>query len=77
MILESYESAIKRGATILGEVLGYGFSSNGDHISVPNVDGPKRSLQMAIQDAGIDIQEIKYVNIYSVIKMEMLELIDI
>lgn len=65
VILESYESAIKRGATILGEVVGYGFSSNGDHISVPNVDGPKRSLQMAIKDAGIDIQEIKYVNAHA------------
>lgn len=65
VILESYESAIKRGATILGEVVGYGFSSNGDHISVPNIDGPKRSLQMAIKDAGIDIQEIKYVNAHA------------
>lgn len=65
VVLESYESAIKRGATILGEVVGYGFSSNGDHISVPNVDGPKRSLQMAIKDAGIDIQEIKYVNAHA------------
>lgn len=65
VILESYESAVKRGATILAEVVGYGFSSNGDHISVPNVDGPKRSLQMAIRDAGIDIQEIKYVNAHA------------
>ena len=65
VVLESYESAIKRGATILGEVVGYGFSSNGDHISVPNVDGPKRSLQMAIKDAGIDIKEILYVNAHA------------
>ena len=65
VILESYESAVKRGATILAEVIGYGFSSNGDHISVPNVDGPKRSLQMAIRDAGIDIEEIKYVNAHA------------
>ena len=65
VILESYESAIKRGATILGEVIGYGFSSNGDHISVPNVDGPKRSLQMAIRDAKIDIKEISYVNAHA------------
>ncbi len=65
IILESYESAVKRGATILAEVIGYGFSSNGDHISVPNVDGPKRSLMMAIRDAGIDISDIKYVNAHA------------
>lgn len=65
VILESYESAVKRGATILGEVIGYGFSSNGDHISVPNVDGPKRSLQMAIRDAGVALEEIKYVNAHA------------
>lgn len=65
IVLESYESAVKRGATILAEVIGYGFSSNGDHISVPNVDGPKRSLMMAIRDAGIDISNIKYVNAHA------------
>ena len=65
IVLESYESAVKRGATILAEVIGYGFSSNGDHISVPNVDGPKRSLMMAIRDAGLDISEMKYVNAHA------------
>lgn len=39
VIIESYESAKRRGANILAEVVGYGFSSNGEHISVPNVDG--------------------------------------
>ena len=57
LVLESYESAVRRGATILAEVIGYGFSSNGDHISVPNVDGPRRSLQMAINDAGIPLKK--------------------
>ena len=65
IVLESYESAVKRGATILAEVIGYGFSSNGDHNSVPNVDGPKRSLMMAIRDAGSDISDIKYVNAHA------------
>lgn len=65
VILESYESAVKRGATILAEVIGYGFSSNGEHISVPNVDGPKRSLQMAIRDANLDLTDIKYVNAHA------------
>lgn len=65
VILESYDSAVRRGATILAEVIGYGFSSNGDHISVPNVDGPKRSLLMAIRDANIDMTDIKYVNAHA------------
>ena len=65
VIIESYESAVKRGANIIAEVIGYGFSSNGDHISVPNVDGPSRSLRMAIKDAGIDISEIGYVNAHA------------
>ena len=65
LVLESYESAVKRGATILAEVIGYGFSSNGDHISVPNVDGPRRSLQMAVKDAGIPLEEIAYINAHA------------
>ena len=65
VIIESYESAVKRGAPILAEILSYGFSSNGDHISVPNVDGPSRSLQMAIKQAGININEIGYINAHA------------
>lgn len=65
LILESYESAVKRGANILAEVKSYGFSSNGDHISVPNVDGPKRSILMAIRNSGLSIDEIKYVNAHA------------
>ncbi len=65
VIIESYESAVKRGAPILAEVLGYGFSSNGDHISVPNVDGPARSLSMAIKLSGISINDIGYINAHA------------
>ena len=65
VILESYESAVKRGATIIAEVAGYGFSSNGDHISVPNIDGPKRSLEMAIKDSGLKLSDIGYVNAHA------------
>lgn len=65
VILEDYESAVKRGAPIIAEVLGYGFSSNGDHISVPNVDGPARSLEMAIRRAGIQKNEIGYINAHA------------
>jgi 3-oxoacyl-[acyl-carrier-protein] synthase-1 len=65
VVIESYDSAIRRGAPILAEICGYGFSSNGDHISVPNVDGPSRSLHMAIRDAGINIRDIGYINAHA------------
>ena len=65
VILESLESAIKRGATILGEVIGYGFSSNGAHISNPTVEGPVRSLSMALNDAGLNAAEIDYINAHA------------
>jgi 3-oxoacyl-[acyl-carrier-protein] synthase-1 len=65
LILESLESAQKRGAKILGEVVGYGFSSNGDHISNPNVDGPVRSLQMALNMAGLTEHDIDYINAHA------------
>ena len=65
VIIEDYESAVKRGAPIIAEVMGYGFSSNGDHISVPNVDGPSRSLKMALRESGVDIRQIGYVNAHA------------
>lgn len=65
LILESYESAVSRGATILGEVTGYGFSSNGEHISTPNVEGPKKAMQMAMMQAGIQSEEIEYINAHA------------
>lgn len=65
VILESLESAQRRGATILGEVLGYGFSSNGAHISNPTVEGPVRSLQVALKDAGMEPKDIPYINAHA------------
>ncbi|MBQ1886267.1 MAG: beta-ketoacyl-[Bacteroidales bacterium] len=65
VILEDYETAVKRGAPIIAEVLGYGFSSNGDHISVPNVDGPARSLRMALAQAGLQANQIGYINAHA------------
>ena len=65
VILESLESAQKRGAKILGEVIGYGFSSNGAHISNPTVDGPVRSLHMAMKDAGIMAADVDYINAHA------------
>jgi 3-oxoacyl-[acyl-carrier-protein] synthase-1 len=65
VILESLESAQRRGAKILGEVIGYGFSSNGEHISNPTVQGPSRSLRMAMRDSGLDIRDISYINAHA------------
>lgn len=65
IILESLESAQKRGATILGEVIGYGFSSNGGHISNPTVDGPVRALRMSMKDSGILASEVDYINAHA------------
>ncbi|MDR0660431.1 MAG: beta-ketoacyl-[acyl-carrier-protein] synthase family protein [Prevotellaceae bacterium] len=65
LIVENYDSAKKRGAYILAEVVGYGFSSNGDHMSVPNINGSKKSLQMAIDSAGVNLSDIKYINAHA------------
>lgn len=65
VILETLEHALARGANILGEVIGYGFSSNGEHISNPSVEGPVRSLEMCLRDAGIDPSEVDYINAHA------------
>lgn len=65
VILESYEAAVKRGAPILAELIGYGFSSNGDHISNPSMEGQERSLSMALKQAGVSTSEIDYINAHA------------
>ena len=65
LILESYESAVKRGAPILAELVGYGFSSNGGHISTPNVEGPAKAMQKALDQAGVKPEDVDYVNAHA------------
>jgi 3-oxoacyl-[acyl-carrier-protein] synthase-1 len=65
VILESYEAAVQRGATILAELIGYGFSSNGDHISNPSMEGQERSLSMALKQAGVQTSDIDYINAHA------------
>jgi len=65
VIIESYESAVKRGAPIIAEILGYGFSSNGEHISIPNVDGPVRSIKRSLEQAGLKPEDIDYLNAHA------------
>jgi len=65
LILEDYDSAVKRGAPILAEVIGYGFSSNGGHISTPNVEGPASAMQKALDQAGVKPEDIDYINAHA------------
>ncbi|MEN8157075.1 MAG: beta-ketoacyl-[acyl-carrier-protein] synthase family protein [Bacteroidota bacterium] len=65
LIVESLDSALSRGANILGEIKGYGFSSNGDHISVPNIIGPTRSLERCLESAGMAPSEVDYINAHA------------
>lgn len=65
VILEDYDHAIARGAHILAEVIGYGFSSNGGHISQPSDRGSFQAMTRALNDAGIAAQEIDYVNAHA------------
>lgn len=65
VIIESYESAMKRGAPILAEVLGYGFSSDGKHISVPDIDGPVRAIKMSLEQSGVKPEKIDYINAHA------------
>ncbi len=63
LVLEEYEHAVARGATILAEVCGYGFSSNGiEEISMPSADAEYIAMKRALDDAGLQPSEIDYVN---------------
>lgn len=65
LILEDYEHAKARGAKIYGEIVGYGFSSNGGNISQPSDDGCYRAMTRAMLEAGVTAQEIDYVNAHA------------
>lgn len=62
LILESLEHAQKRGAKIYAEVLGYGLSADAHHMTEPDPNGPERCMKMAMRDAGIEPQEVDYIN---------------
>lgn len=65
LVLEDYDHAIARGATILAEVVGYGFSSNGGGISQPSDQGSIIAMQRAMDDAGIKAEDIDYINAHA------------
>jgi len=61
MVLERYDLAVARGASILGEVAGYAFSSDGSHISVPSAQGLQRAMRKSIELAGLSAADIDYI----------------
>lgn len=65
LVLEEYEHAVKRGATILAEVCGYGFSSNGGGISQPSDVGSFVAMTRAMEDAGVTPDDIDYINAHA------------
>lgn len=65
LVLEEYEHAVKRGANIIAEVVGYGFSSNGGGISQPNDEGCVIAMTRALNDAGIAADDVDYVNAHA------------
>lgn len=62
MVLEEYEHAKKRGAKIYAELVGYGMSSDAHHITAPNEDGPRRGMVNALKNAGLNPDQVNYVN---------------
>ena len=62
MVLEEYEHAKARGARIYAEVIGFGMSGDAYHITSPSMDGPRRSMVNALKNAGINGDQIDYLN---------------
>jgi 3-oxoacyl-[acyl-carrier-protein] synthase II len=62
MVLEEYEHAKKRGARIYAELAGFGMSGDAYHMTAPNMDGPRRSMVNALKDAGLNPDQIHYIN---------------
>ena len=62
MVLEEYEHAKKRGAKIYAELSGYGMSADAYHMTAPNMDGPRRSMRNAMNNAGIDPSAVQFIN---------------
>jgi 3-oxoacyl-[acyl-carrier-protein] synthase II len=62
MVLEDYEYAKKRGARIYAEVIGFGMGADAYHMTAPNVDGPKRTMKAALRNAGLNPDQVQYLN---------------
>lgn len=62
LVLEEYEHAKKRGAKIYAELTGYGMSADAYHMTAPNMDGPRRSMRNAMNNSGINPDQVQFVN---------------
>ena len=62
LVLEPWDRAVARGAPILGEILGYGLSSDGSHITRPSVEGQAAALRAALQSASVDASAVDAIN---------------
>lgn len=62
LIIEDYEFAKSRGAEIYCELAGYGYSADAHHITQPSADGPDRAMKMTLRDAGVNPEEVDYIN---------------
>jgi len=62
LVLEEYEHAKRRGAKIYAELAGFGMGADAYHMTAPNVDGPKRSMKAALRNAGINADQVQYLN---------------
>jgi 3-oxoacyl-[acyl-carrier-protein] synthase II len=62
LVLEEHEHAKKRGAKIYAELVGFGMGADAHHMTAPNVDGPKRSMKAALRNAGINADQVQYLN---------------
>ena len=62
MVLEEYEHAKARGAKIYAELAGYGMSADAGHMTAPNMDGPRRAMLNAMRNAGVNPDQINYLN---------------
>ena len=66
LVLEDYDHAVARGAKIIAEVVGYGFSSNGTAvISQPSDEGSVIAMSRALKDAGVDVKDVDYINAHA------------